>query len=158
MAFRGGCYADFLAPWLDTFGPDRLRIVWFEDLVADEVGVLGELATFLGISPSAFPHEVLSSENRTTGYKNAHIQRLALAANDRLERIFRRHPDVKRRLRAFYYRLNGRPTDDAVPQRVREALAARYREPNARLARQLEAVGIPLAPWLSAVTPTRDTA
>ena len=134
MAFRGGCYADFLAPWLDTFGRDRLRIVWFEDLVTDEATVLGDVATFLGIDPAAFPHDELSSENRTTGYKNARAQQFALAVNDRFERVFRRHPEMKRKVRALYYKVNGRPTDDDVSPSVRDELAARYREPNARLA------------------------
>lgn len=154
MAIRGGRYADDLGAWLDTFGPDRVHIVWFEDLVNDEAAVLGALATFLGIDPGAFPAKELSSENRTTGYKNARAQQFALTVNDRLERAFRKHPELKRRIRALYYKVNGRPVDDAVPSRVRDELVARFREPNARLAAQLDAAGIPLAPWLTAHTPT----
>ncbi len=157
MAFRGGCYADFLAPWLDTFGRDRLRIVWFEDLVTDEATVLGGVASFLGIDRAAFPHDELSSENRTTGYKNACAQQFALAFNDRFERVFRRHPEMKRKVRALYYKVNGRPTDDDASPSVLDELAARYREPNARLAAQLEAAGIPLAPWLSDAAPADQT-
>jgi hypothetical protein len=158
MAFRGGCYADFLPAWLDTFGPDRLRIIWFDDLFTDEATVLRNVATFLGIDPSAFPREELSSENRTTSYKNARAQQFALAVHDRFERLFRRHPDMKRKIRSLYYRVNGRPTDDAVPPRVHDELTARYREPNARLAAQLEAAGIPLAPWLSDAATASDRA
>ena len=51
--------------------------------------------------------------------------------------MLRRHPDAKRKLRAFYYRLNGKPVDDEIPESVRDELAERYREPNARLAAQL---------------------
>ena len=95
------------------------------------------------------PEGTLSSENRTTGFKNEGLQRVALAGNDRLERVLRRHPEAKRKLRAFYYRLNGRPAEEHVPESVRAALAARYEEPNARLAQQLSDAGIALPGWLS---------
>ena len=158
MAFRGGCYADFLPDWLDVFGTQRLHIVWFEELVRDEAPVLASVAEWLGLDPARFPDEELSSENRTTGYKNAQFQRLALAGNDRLERIFRRHPEMKRKIRSFYYRLNGTAARDEIPGHVRDELAARYQEPNARLARQLEAARIPLPSWLADETPAARSA
>jgi hypothetical protein len=149
MAFRGGCYADFLPAWLATFGAERLRIVWFEELVADETSVLTGLAAWLGLDPGRFPHEQLSSENRTTGYRSAGLQRVALVGNDRLERMLRRHPAVKRRLRTIYYKLNGARSGDAIAPATHDELEARYRAPNARLAAQLEAAGIPLPGWLA---------
>ena len=141
MAFRGGCYADFLPAWLETFGTDRLHVVWFEELVSDPAAVVDPLAAWIGLDPAKFPDDALSSENRTTGFKNKAFQDFALKANDRLERVLRRHPDAKRKLRAFYYKLNGKPVADEIPQSVRDELAERYREPNARLAAQLDACG-----------------
>ena len=152
MAFRGGCYADFLPGWLDVLGADHVRIVDFDRLVGNQVATLHETAAWLGLDPARFPADALSSENRTTGYKSQGFQRVALAGNDRLERVLRRHPDVKRKLRAFYYRINGRPTGEDVPESVRADLAARYEEPNARLAQQLDAAGIALPGWLSSST------
>jgi hypothetical protein len=148
MAFRGGCYADFLPGWLDTFGADRMVVLDFQRLVREQAATLAETARRLGLDPDRFPDEALSSENRTTGFKNKRFQQLALTGNDRLERVLRRHPDLKRKLRAFYYRLNGRDTEEDVPTAVREELAARYVEPNARLAAQLDAAGIPRPAWL----------
>jgi len=149
MAVRGGCYADFLPAWLDTFGTERLRVMWFEELVSDPARVVGPLAAWMGLDPAKFPDGSLSSENRTTGFKNKAFQGFALKANDRLERVLRRHPDAKRKLRAFYYKINGRPVADEIPQSVRDELAERYREPNARLTAQLDAAGIALPRWLS---------
>jgi hypothetical protein len=149
MAVRGGCYADFLPGWFDVLGTDRVRIIDFGRLVGDPVASLHQTATWLDLDPARFPADALSSENRTTGFKNEGFQRVALAGNDKLERVLRRHPELKRKLRAFYYRLNGRPTEERIPDAVRAELAARYEEPNARLAQQLEAAGIPLPTWLS---------
>jgi hypothetical protein len=147
MAFRGGCYADFLPAWLDTFGR-RLHVLDFQRLVGNQAATLTDTARWLGLDPARFPDDALSSENRTTGFKNERFQRLALAGNDRLERVLRRNPEVKRKLRAFYYRLNGRIADEGVPQSVRDELAARYVEPNERLADQLDAAGITRPSWL----------
>jgi sulfotransferase family protein len=150
MAFQGGCYADYLPEWLETLGTERVRVLDFDALVADEARVLSALAEWFGIDPTAFPRDALESENRTTGFKHASLQRVALAGNDRMERLFRRHPETKRRLRAFYYRLNGRPADERVSPAVRTELAKRYEEPNVRLAAQLRASDIPLPAWLAA--------
>lgn len=157
MAFRGGCYAEFLPGWLDTFGVERVHIVDFQALVADQAATLRSAARALGLDPTAFPAGALSSENRTTGFKNKSFQRIALAGNDKLERVLRRHPDVKRRLRTFYYRLNGTTTEEEVPASVWADLGARYEEPNARLAELLDTAGIPRPGWLDADSdPTRS--
>ena len=152
MAFRGGCYAEFLPGWLDVLGTDHVHIIDFDRLVGDQITTLHETASWLGLDPARFPADALSSENRTTGFKSQNLQRAALAGNDKLERVLRRHPEAKRKLRAFYYRLNGRPTEEHIPESVRAELATRYDEPNARLAQQLDAAGIPLPGWLSATT------
>jgi hypothetical protein len=149
FGFLGGCYADFLPPWQAAFGP-RLRVMFFEDVMREPATVLRGVATWLGIDPDAFPAAELSSENRTTGFRFRGFQRLALATNDRFERFLRRHPDLKRRLRAAYYRVNGRAAREAVPDEVRDELAARYAEPNARLAAQLGDAGVTDLPeWLA---------
>jgi hypothetical protein len=158
MAFRGGCYADDLPGWLETLGPDRIDVLDFGALVDDPAGTLRSTAAWLGLDPARFPAGAASSENRTTGFKSKGVQRVALAGNDRLERILRRHPDTKRMLRAFYYRLNGRVTDEEVPDRVRAELAARYEEPNARLAGQLDDAGLRRPAWLSDQTSSGDRA
>jgi hypothetical protein len=150
MAFRGGCYADFLPGWLDTLGTERVHLIDFQRLVDDQAGTLRTTATQLGLDPDAFGARALSSENRTTGFKSKSFQRVALAGNDRLEKMLRRHPESKRKLRAVYYRLNGRKVEETIPASVRAELAARYEEPNARLAAQLGAAGYELPTWLTA--------
>jgi hypothetical protein len=155
MAFRGGCYADYLPAWLDVFGTDGLHVVWFEELVSDATAVVQPLARWLGLDLRRFPDDAFSSENRTTGFKNKAFQSFALKANDRLERVLRRHPDFKRALRAFYYRLNGKQAARDVPDSVRDELATRYEEPNARLTSVLRAAAISMPSWLSGDSSSR---
>jgi len=149
MAVRGGCYADFLPGWLATLGTERVRVLDFADVVGEQARVVRSLASWVGLDPDAFPADALQSENRTTGFRNAGLQRVALAGNDRLERVLRRHPDLKRRLRALYYRVNGRASEEPVSDAVRVELAERFAAPNARLAEQLDATGIARPGWLT---------
>ena len=154
FGFRGGLYADHLPYWVDAYGP-RLRVVFFDDLVGRPADVLRDVASWLDIDPSAYPATELSSENRTTGYRNRRAQEFALAFNDRFERFLRRHHGLKDRLRGAYYRLNGRSARESVPEELRVELRERYRDANARLADQLraagvEAVGGGLPSWLEA--------
>jgi len=149
FGFRGGCYADFLPAWRDAFG-DRLHIVFFETLMKDPGSVLREVAAFLGVDPQAFSDDALSSENRTTGFKNRGFQRVALAFNNRFERFLRRHYKLKDALRSAYYRVNGRKAKERVPDAVQARIRERYEEPNARLADQLAAMGITDTPdWVT---------
>ncbi|HZJ25935.1 MAG TPA: sulfotransferase [Acidimicrobiia bacterium] len=158
MAFRGGCYAMFLPDWFARFDPERLRIVYFEDLVADPRTELRATVAWLGLDPDRLPPEAFASENRTTDFKSKSLQRVALFGNDRFEQFLRRHMGLKRRLRAAYYRLNGRarPLDD-VSAAARAELTARYRAPNDELARLLSGHGVALADWLDDASRTRVT-
>jgi sulfotransferase family protein len=147
LAYPGGCYADFLPAWHDVFG-EHLYVLFFDELVKDTASQLRAVALFLGIDPEAFPSYAFASENRTTAYKRAGFQKIALGLNDRFERFFRRHYKLKDRLRAAYYRVNGRGARERVADPVKAMLRARYEEPNRRLAEQLVAMGVALPPWL----------
>lgn len=153
FAVGGGCYADFLAAWLERFAPDRLLLLSFEDLTADPERVLQETATWLGLDPDLLPDASLAAENRTAAFKSRKLQRLALGVNDRFERFLRRHPRVKRPVRALYWRFNGRMARNQVSDDVRRELVEQFREPNERLAAQLRAAGLALPPWLSESSP-----
>ena len=109
-----------------------------------------DVAEFLGIDPDGYASLALASENRTTAYRRAGLQRIALRANDRLERFLRRHYGLKERLRSLYYRVNGSQRRDRLPDALRDTLATRYAEPNERLREQLAAMGRRGPAWLTA--------
>jgi hypothetical protein len=154
FAVGGGCYADYLPGWIDVLGAQHLHVVDFDRWVSEQGATRDDVATWLGLDPAAFPPADAASENRTTGYKHVGFQRLALAGNDRLERVFRRHPAAKRRLRSLYYRANGRNAREEIPESVTAELAARFAEPNARLAALLRSNGLTVPGWLAAQVPT----
>src|SRR3954454_11701821 len=104
FAVGGSRYADFLPGWLEVFGSERLRIIDFDGLTRDPGKVLRYAATWMGIDPMLLPADALSSENRTMAYKIRRMQSVVLAVNDRLGRIFRRYPAMKRRMRGVYFK------------------------------------------------------
>jgi hypothetical protein len=149
MAVLGGEYARWLPEWWDVMGRDAVRIEWFDAMTADAAGVVRGLGDWLGLDPAGLPTE-LRSENRTTAFKHARLQKAALWFNDSSERMLRRMPGVKRGLRSLYYRVNGSgaptvTTSDAL----RAELAERFVEPNARLAALLDDAGIARPAWLA---------
>ena len=158
MAVRGSCYAEFVPAWLEQFGPERVRFLFFEDMTRDALPELHGVASWLGIDPAGIDRGGLSSENRTTGYKSSALQRVALTGNDRFEAFLRRHMGLKRRMRALYYRLNGQKAQDNVADDVRDALADRFSAPNAMLAAQLSPLGVALPNWLAPATPSQASA
>jgi hypothetical protein len=147
FGIRGSCYADWLPAWCTELGAD-LRVIDFDDLVTRTPATLRAVAEFLGIDPDAYPRYELASENRTTAYKRAGFQKVALAVNDRFERFLRRHYGLKERLRGLYYKLNGSAARRAtLTPAAREQLVARFAEPNERLAAQLTAFGVDVPAW-----------
>ena len=151
---RGGMYADYLPDWVAEFGTD-VCVLFFDDLVMRPRETVAHAARFLGVDPRGLPADGLSSENRTTGFKNSGLQRIALGFNDRFEPFLRRHHGLKRRLRAAYFKVNGRPLPGVVTDAERAALTARFADANVRLVEQLAAMGVgDLPSWLRSVART----
>ncbi len=151
MAIRGGRYADWLGEWWDVLGHDAVKVVYFEDLTLESGRVLTDVSTFLGLDPDQLGATGLRSENRTTSFKFARVQAVALRTNDGLERLLRRVPSVKRRLRSMYFAMNGRPLGELeVSDELRANLEARYAEPNRHLGDLLDTAGLTRPSWLTA--------
>ena len=112
--------------------------------------------TALGLDPARFPDEALSSENRTTGYRNARFQRLALAGQRPARAGLPTPSRVKRKLRALLLpaqRHRDAPT--TIPARSAPSSPRRYREPNARLAASSKRRRSALAAMAAAADATR---
>ncbi len=72
--------------WFDTLGTDHVRVIDFAPARRRPGRPRCTTPpTWLGLDPARFPADALSSENRTTGFKNKGFQRVALAGNDKLE-------------------------------------------------------------------------
>lgn len=138
----GGCYAQWLDAWTETFG-DRFRIVFFDDLVRDPESVTASACEWLGLDPDPVGTFEFAVDNKTEPYRNKQLQNVAVRVNRRAESFFHKHQDVKRWLRRGYYSVN-RAHTDTMPPEMRARLDEFYRPHNERLADQLAALGLTL--------------
>lgn len=145
----GGCYDTWIDDWTGVFG-DRLRVEFFEDLVARPQGVTEELCRWLGLDAGPCGDIQYHVENRTVQYKNRALQRVALTVNRAGETFFARYPGLKRGLRGAYYRVNADTATERLDDASRQRLAEFYAPHNDRLAASLRAAGYEQLPaWLT---------
>jgi hypothetical protein len=145
----GGCYDLWIDDWLDVFG-ERLHVEFFEELAARPQETTEELCRWLGIDVDPCAGFAYHVENRTVQYKNRHLQRLALSLNRGGERFFGRHPELKRRLRGAYYRMNADHGAERLDPESRERLAAFYAPHDERLVASLASADRKRLPaWLA---------
>jgi len=139
----GGCYAQWLGDWADELGGD-LRVVFFDDLVGRPQVVMDGLFEWLGLDGRQAATSDLGAANRTEQFRNRTAQQIAVSVNRRGERFFRRHPELKRRLRSGYYALNRAGQEESMTPAARRRLDEFYRPHNVRLADQLSGLGLDL--------------
>lgn len=150
-ALQVGYYADHLGAWRQVFGP-HVRVVFFDRLVADPVGLLEDLCAWLAIDPDAVAGFDLRARNRGMGRRSQRVGRVAQRAGRALGPLFQRYPRTRGVLRHLHDELNGtssqRPGVNLDPA-VRSTLAAHYGPANEQLAQMLERTGaVELPPWL----------
>ncbi len=102
----GGRYANYLPDWFDVFPKERIRVLFFEDLVRRPVDVLEELGDWLRIDSSEFRSMKLDVENKTVHYKAGWLHKLAISANRKTEWAMSRAPALKKMVRSIYYAIN----------------------------------------------------
>ena len=65
-------YATQIKPFIERFGADRVRVLFFDDLVREPTGLVRELSQFLGIDPRGFGDITAIHANRSIGGGKRH--------------------------------------------------------------------------------------
>ena len=138
----GGLYAQPAATFLDSFGRDRVLVLFFEDMVRDQAAAMRQLFAFLSVDPDV-PVDGSGVFNRSGAPRSRRLAALLTQRNP-LRSLARRllPPQVTAAVARRIVDLNtgGKPVLDA---RSRSFLAERLADDTARLAQIL---GRPL-PW-----------
>jgi hypothetical protein len=149
---EGGFYSAYLPHWFDVFG-DSIKVVFFDDLRNDPVGLLGELCSWLDISPAPYVSASMTVENKTVDCRNRYLHKIALAVNGANEKFFRSHPGLKNLVRTAYYRLNGDLRKQRMSEHTLKYLRSLYTPSLLELGRQLAARGFDRTPdWIPGLT------
>lgn len=136
-----GQYHHFLTPYLQRFGPDRVRIFLYDDLVADPAGLLREVFTFLDVDPG-FEPEPVERLNRTGEIRNPAL-RAVWTGTVRVRTALRPHLPARLRRavgRRFLADLDRPALDPALRARIIDAL-------DDDVARLEQLVGRDLSAW-----------
>lgn len=140
-----GCYAEAIAPFRRQLGEDRLLVLSYDQLRDDVVGTVKQAAEFIGIDPGFYDSYSFGRENVTFFVKGRLLHKYAIWANDRFETLWRRHPQLKKKLLKLYKRINGRELEkEQVSEQTLERLRAFYLPTLA----ELERTTLPGLNWL----------
>ncbi len=151
-AIQEGRYIDYLPAWMENYGED-LKIIYFEELVAQPGCVMLELAQWLKIDSSPFEKMEYTVENKTIYAKNRFLHSFALLINNKLESFWRQNHALKIKLRDFYYSFNknGRQKKEYDLNSLNE-LQKVYYEANKKLKLYLQQKNLKIPSWLINIT------
>ncbi len=139
-ALANARYVNFLLPWRDRLGTDRMMISTFDELRADAPGLTRRVAEWIGLDPAFYDGYDFPRENETYIPRSRLLHRANLAVRSRLP-----NGSIYRALRGVYRRLNtqsgsGKRTNDEETASLR----AEFSDANAELA---EEFGLDLGSW-----------
>lgn len=137
-------YVDFLIPWRERLGEDRIMVMTFEDLVKDQTGSTARIAEWLGLDASFYESYAFPRENETYAPKNRALQRLNIMVRDALPK-----GKAYDALRSLYRKANtqkpgGAKDDDKA---IMAELRADFADSNVRLEREFD---LNLSSWAKA--------
>jgi hypothetical protein len=99
---RNSLYASDLERFFENFGRERVKVIFFEDLISDLAAMRTSLAIFLDLDPAAFPNVSDSSRNPTLLARAPALSRALRRLPGR--RIMRRLPGYEQLHRLLLYR------------------------------------------------------
>lgn len=143
-----GRYTDFLPDWFATLG-DRLRIVFFDDLVGRPIAEMDALYSWLGLDPGPAETIDFGVRNRTVSPRSQTLRSLAVKANARAGHLLG-DSAARRAVRATYLRFNAKDSGLKMTVEQRQQLDEIFAPSLAALRELLTARGYSaLPPWLA---------
>lgn len=147
-ALRTGTYSAYFTEWAEALG-DHLRIVFFEDLVADPMTVVSDLCHWLEIDEQVCREFDYSVHNKAVVHRSGLVQRLAMRLNGLGWRLLRRQPRLHESLRNAYELVNASQFKEEIDPGTRQHLEDFYRGSNEQLVLELSELGYERLPsWL----------
>lgn len=118
QTLQQGCYANYLEPYFNRFGTERIHILFYEELAAQPADTMAKLCDFAGIDAGFFTDYAFKVTNRTQQMRNSELHRKYRDFRFQLRQWTHNKPVIHMPLRAIrrtieplYLRLNTR-TDE----------------------------------------------
>lgn len=148
-AYGTGFYGDEIDAWLSGFGDD-LRVIFFDDIVADVQRCVVDLCGWLGIDVAIVDSFDLAPRNTTVDPRRPGLRRLGEEVLRIADPMLTRVPKLRAKLVDGYHAVNSRDSDATRPADVLAGLRVDYAASNQVVADRLRARGYELPSWLSA--------
>lgn len=134
-------YVDHLMPWRDRLGPERIMVVAFDELAADQRALTKRVAAWLDLDPDFYDGYGFPRENETYAPRNRTLQKVNVAIRGLLPK-----GAFYERLREAYRKRNTRKPDGPSEEECAAIaeLRGEFTEANARLSAEF---GLDLAGW-----------
>lgn len=153
-ALTVGRYADYLNDWFEVCG-DRLRVVFFEQLVQAPRAQVARLCHWLGAATEPLTGFDFGVRNRTAQPRSLALRGLAFRFGRATRPLLDRHPELARALKSSYRRLNTGTLGEEMTPADRARVAEFYRPTFAPLRELLLAHGYADLPaWLAPAATT----
>jgi len=120
QTLQQGCYTIYLKHYFDQFGPERIHILFYEELAAQPVDTMTELCHFAGIDAGFYSDYGFKVTNRTQQMRNSELHRKYRDFRFRLRQWTHNKPiihiplrTIRRTIEPLYLRLNTQ-TDEKI--------------------------------------------
>lgn len=140
FGLEGGKYIEYIKAW-DLFSPKNILFVDFDELKSSPDLCLNKICAWLNIDSSFYSSFNFNSHNKSVEIKNKGFQKIALATNRKLEKIFRKNQLIKTSLKTIYYKLNGRKFQEKIDSRLISELNKFYEPYNEQLLKYFQDKG-----------------
>lgn len=145
LALEIGRYAQYIKEYYEFFPRERVKIMFQENLKKYPVVFMTELCDFLNIDSMFYNSYTFDKVNATFTGKIKILHRIAVIANDKLERFLRQRQKIKKKIVVFYKYLNQKNEGyQPMLDTTRARLIDYYRSSNNELTKLLPGVELPL--------------
>ena len=110
----------------ETLGQENIKVCFFEDISKTPRMVMSAMFDWLNLDDDISANNEFIHENKSRDVKNKVIHKLAVKANDKLERFLNKNPRVRGLLRDLYYSINERKTEETFSNRVVGKVIEKY--------------------------------
>ena len=151
QTLQQGCYTNYLEPYFNRFGTERVHILFYEELAAQPVDTMAKLCDFAGIDAGFFTDYAFKVTNRTQQMRNSELHRKYRDFRFQLRQWTHNKPvihmplrAIKRTIEPLYLRLNTRTDERTQMSEETKHRLIDYYAPDVRALGEL--IGKPI-PW-----------
>ena len=154
QTLQQGCYTIYLKHYFNRFGPERIHILFYEELAAQPAETMAKLCDFAGIDASFYSNYGFKVTNRTQQMRNSELHRKYRDFRFRLRQWTHNKPvihiplrAIRRTIEPLYLRLNTQSDEETQMADETQHRLIEYYTPDVQALGELIGKPIPWKTW-----------